>query len=267
MPVLFNRPRKVSIMCALNDGNHFFRPMSKHDVVQVVSAYPKVEARLIHDLFTAMIDHNTVRPAVILVILEGVNRLELGLFGNSSYGATFAYSALQIRDDGDGNIFHRYQDPIMAHIHDAMLQFALAERNMKLVQAVLISHGYNLAHFCDCGCGITRDGDDYMDSDEYKAVNYVRSYGESIGAPVHTIATIDELPLALTDMHQHEVDGYKRVWEILQALPTHPFDGSHELSQAFVYINNMKGGLCAKSDNRQSEHAMGATVSAASHAP
>ncbi len=254
-------------MCALNDGNHFFRPMSKHDVAQVVSAYPNVEARLIHDVFIAMTDHNTVRPAVMLVILEGINRLQYELFGNSSYGATFAYSALQIRDGGDGNIFHRYQDPIMAHIHDAMLQFALAERNMRLVQEVLISYGYNLTHFCDCGCGITRDGEDYMMSGEYKAVNYVRSYGESIGAPVHLVASIDEPPLALTDMHQHEVDGYKRVWETLQALPAQVFDEGHELSQAFVYINNMKGGFRAKSNHRQGRHPVGQAVPAASQAP
>ncbi len=257
----------MNTVCALNDGNHFFRPMSKHDVEQVVSAYPNVEARLIHDVFTAMTDHNTVRPAVMLVILEGVNRLKCGLFGNSSYGAIFAYSALQIHDGGNGNIFHRYQDPIMAHIHDAMLQFALAERNMKLVQDALVSHGYNLTHFCDCGCGITRDGDDYMGSDEYRAVNYVRSYGESIGAPVHTVASIDELPLVLTDIHQHEVDGYKRVWKILHSLPVQVFDRSHELSEAFIYINNMKGGLRAKSNNCRSGYSVGATVPAASHTP
>ncbi len=254
-------------MCAVNDGNSFFRPMTSCDIAPIVAVYPSVPEKLVNELFMAMTDHNTVRPAVMYIILEGISRLEAGLWGNSSYGATFAYSALQIRDGGDGNIFHRYQDPIMAHIHDAMLQFALAERNMRLVQAVLTSHGYNLTHFCDCGCGITRDGDDYMGSDEYKAVNYVRSYGESIGAPVHTVATIDELPLALTDMHQHEVDGYKRVWEILQALPSQAFDGSGELSQAFAYINNMKGDLRAKSNHRQSEHAMGSTVQAASHAP
>lgn len=254
-------------MCATNDGNTFFRPMSKQDLSPIMAAYPSIDPGLIQKIYTAMTDHNTVRPAVILVILEGINRLERGLFGNSSYGATFAYSALQIRDGGDGNIFHRYQDPIMAHIHDAMLQFALAERNMKLVQDALVSYGYNLTHFCDCGCGITRDGDDYMGSDEYKAVNYVRSYGESIGAPVHSVATIDELPLQLTDMHPHEVDGYKRAWQVLQTLPVQAFDGSYELSQAFTYINTMKGNTRAESEDRQSGYKVWTSVPTASHAP
>lgn len=254
-------------MCAINDGNAFFRPMSKNDVTLITAAYPSINPGLVHDVFVAMNDHNTVKPAVLLIILEGIRRLEAGECGNSSFGATFAYSALQIRDGGDGEIFHRFQDPIMAHIHDAMLQFALAERNMRLVQAVLIQYGYNLTHFCDCGCQITRDGDEYMESEEYKAVNYIRSYGESIGAPVHAVASIDELPLPLTDMHQHEVDGYKRVWSILQGLPSQTFDGDSELSYAFNYINNMKGGRNAGGANRQSEHAVGRALPTTSHAP
>lgn len=253
-------------MCATNDGNSFFRPMSKADVAVITAGYPSINQRLVHDIFMAMIDHNTVKPAVLVVILEGVRRLEAGEWGNSSFGATFAYSALQIRDGGDGEIFHRFQDPIMAHIHDAMLQFALAERNMRLVQEVLIQHGYNLTHFCDCGCGITREGDDYMGSTEYKAVNYLRSYGESIGAPVHSVASIDELPLPLTDMHQHEVDGYKRVWCILQSLPAQALDGDGALSSAFQYILEMKGRNDVDTD-RQSGHAVGRTLPAASHAP
>lgn len=240
--------------------------MTKSDLDYFKTVYTTLPTRLVNDIFTAMTDHNTVRPAVILVILEGIRRLEAGLFGKSSFGATFAYSALQIKDDGSGKIFHRFQDPIMAHIHDAMLQFALAERNMRLVQDVLITHGYNLTHFCDCGCGITRDGDDYMESDEYKAVNYIRSYGESIGAPVHTVATIDELPLSITDMHKHEVDGYKRVWAMLQKLTAQSFDGESLLSSAFSFMNNMKGQQHATSTNRKSKYPVGQALQIASHA-
>lgn len=252
-------------MCAINDGNSFFRPMTKGDLDHFKVAYSTLSSRLVHDLFTAMTDHNTVRPAVILVILEGIRRLETELLGSSSLGATFAYSALQIKDGGNGEIFHRYQDPIMTHIHDAMLQFALAERNMRLVQDVLVANGYNLAHFCDCGCGITRDGDDYMGSDEYKAVNYIRSYGESIGAPVHTVAVIEDLPLPLTDMHQHEVDGYKRVWSVLQSLPVQSFDGESLLSSAFDFINNMKGQKNATSTDSRNEYPVGQALQAANH--
>lgn len=242
--------------------------MVNNDLKAMENAYPKIPARLIHDMYTAMTDSNTVRPAVMLVILEGIKRLEQSLFGNSSYGATFAYSALQIKDGGNGEIFHRFQDPIMAHIHDAMLQFALAERNMRLVQGVLTSHGYNLTHFCDCGCVITREGDEYMKSAEYKAVNMVRSYGESIGAPVHMVTTIDDLPLSVTDMHPQEVDGYKRVWAILQSLPAQTFDGEAMLSEAFTYMTtNHKGDQNAEGLYRQSEHPMGASVPTASHAP
>ena len=254
-------------MCAVNDGNSFFRPMTKGDLDHFKNTYPSIPSRLVHDVFTAMTDHNTVRPAVMLIVLEGISRLEAGLFGNSSFGATFAYSALQTRDGGSGEIFHRFQDPIMAHIHDAMLQFALAERNMRLVQDVLVTYGYNLTHFCDCGCGIAREGEDYMGSDEYKAVNYLRSYGESIGAPVHAVSTIDELPLALTDMHQHEVDGYKRVWSILRTLPAQQFDGENLLSAAFEYLNNMKGRQHAPSTHSQCGHSVGKTIQVASHAP
>lgn len=155
----------------------------------------------------------------------------------------------------------------MAHVHDAMLQFALAERNMHLVQEVLISYGYNLTHFCDCGCGITREGDDFIESGEYKAMNYVRSYGESIGAPVHTVTTIEELPLHLTDMHQHEVDGYKRIWETLLSLPLQVFEGGEHLSQAFAYISNMKGGKRVESKHHESGNPVGTKVQAASTAP
>lgn len=250
-------------MCAINDGNSFFRPMVKGDLPYFENAYPSISREMIGDIFAAMTNHNTVRPAVMLIVLEGVYRLESGLFGNSSFGATFAYSALQIHDGGNGEIFHRFQDPIMAHIHDAMLQFALAERNMRLVQDVLTSYGYNLTHFCDCGCGITRDGDDYMNSSEYSAVNYIRSYGESIGAPVHAVATIDELPLPLTDMHQDEVDGYKRVWTILQELPVQSFDGEYLLSAAFEQVINMKGRQHAPSTHSQREHPVGQPIPSA----
>ncbi len=239
--------------------------MTKGDLNNFKDTYPGIPARLIHDIFAAMTDHNTVRPAVMIIILEGIHRLNGGLFGNSSFGATFAYSALQIKDGGDGNIFHRFQDPIMSHIHDAMLQFALAERNMRLVQDVLIAHGYNLTHFCDCGCGITRDGDDYIGSDEYKAVNYLRSYGESIGAPVHSVAVIEDIPLHLTDMHQHEVSGYRRVWSSLQSLPSQIFDDGNLLSLAFYYINNMKGQKDAASTNCRGGYQLGQTLQAASH--
>lgn len=251
-------------MCTVNDGNSFYRPMIKRDLNHFKKAYPSISSEMIDSIFTAITDHNTVRPAVMLIILEGVYRLESGLFGNSSLGATFAYSALQIRDSGSGEIFHRFKDPIMSHIHDAMLQFALAERNMRLVQDVLIHHGYNLTHFCDCGCGITREGDDYMGSSEYQAVNYLRSYGESIGTPVHSVATIDELPLSFTDMHQHEVDGYKRVWAVLKKLPMQRFDGENLLSTAFEYINNMKGQQHA-STHSQRRYSVGQTVPIASH--
>lgn len=254
-------------MCAVNDGNYFFRPMSKADVAVIAAEYPSISQNLVYDVFMAMTDHNTVKPAVLVMILEGIRRLEAGEWGNSSHGATFAYSALQIRDGGDGEIFHRFQDPIMAHVHDAMLQFALAERNMRMVQKVLSRYGYNLTHFCDCGCGITRDGDEYMGSNEYLAVNYLRSYSESIGAPVHSVASIDELPLPLTDMHQHEVHGYMRVWGILQSLPIQAFDGDRALSSAFQYMNNMRGGRNASCQNRQGEHVVGRALPTASHAP
>ena len=228
-------------MCAINDGNHFFRPMVRNDLEAVKSAYPQIQKNMIDDVYAAMTDSNTIRPAVMLVILEGINRIEGRLTGNSSYGAVFAYSALQIRDGGNGKIFHRFQDPIMEHIHDAMLQFALAERNMRLVQEVLTGYGYNLTHFCDCGCGITYDGSDYMRSAEYRAVNMLRSYGESIGAPVSIVENIDDIPLSLTDMHQDEIDGYKNIWSALHSLPVNAFDQEAELSSAFEILLNMKG--------------------------
>lgn len=229
-------------MCAVNDGNMFFRPMAKDDLKHFKNIYSGIPSGLVDNLFAAMTDSNTVRPAALAIILEGIYRLETGLFGNSSFGASFAYSALQIRDGGDGNIFHRFQDPIMAHIHDAMLQFALAERNMRLTQEVLTTYGYNLTHFCDCGCSITRDGAGYIESPEYRAVNLVRSYAESIGAQVHHVSSIGDLPLQLTDMHQHEVAGYLRVWELLNSLPRQIFDGGVGLSEAFTFLSQMTGG-------------------------
>lgn len=254
-------------MCATNDGNSFFRPMTKKDLEKISLVYKNIPKNLIQDMYGAMTSSNTVRPAVMLVILDGIDRLENGLHGNSSYGATFAYSALQIRDGGDGKIFHRFQDPIMIHIHDAMLQFALAERNMRMVQKVMVNWGYNLTHFCDCGCGITRDGDNYMQSTEYRSVNMVRSYGESIGAPVHTVANIDELPLQITDMHQHEVDGYKRIWDVLKNLPKEIWDGEAVLSKHFAYMTANKGGVYARSNNSGSGYSTKQALQAASHSP
>lgn len=253
-------------MCSVNDGTNFFRPMSQKDLPVISQHYNFLTLRFIRELFDAMTDHNTVRPAVLLVILEGIRRLQMVLWGNSSFGATFAYSALQMEPGAPGGLFHRYQDPIMAHVHDAMLQFALAERNMKLVQKVLTSHGYNLHHFCDCGCGITQEGEGYMETSEYLAVNYVRSYGESVGAPVHALASIDDLPLSLTDMHKHEVDGYKRIWQILQTLPKHDFEGDQQLSLAFTHLKNMKGKPDATSRCGHGENAVGATSETASPA-
>lgn len=89
-------------MCATNDGNHFFRPMSAKDVVVMKGLYPTIKGGFIDKIFAAMTDHNTVKPAVMVVLLEGIRRLESGLLGKSSFGATFAYSALQIRDGGMG---------------------------------------------------------------------------------------------------------------------------------------------------------------------
>jgi hypothetical protein len=255
-------------MCAVNDGNTFFRPLVKNDLTAILSAYPKISKKLIQDLHAAMTDSNTVRPAVLVVLLEAINRLEKSLFGNSSHGATFAYSALQIKDGGDGKIFHRFQDPIMAHVHDAMLQFALAERNMRLTQNVLKSYGYDLFHFCDCGAHVSVAGSKYMESAEYKAINMVRSYGESIGAPVHTVSTIEEIPLQFTDMHQHEVDAYKQVWEILNKLPNEIFDQEAMLSHAFAHMTNpkQKGKPSEESLGSGSAYAMGNSVQVASYA-
>ena len=253
-------------MCTVNDGSSFFRPMTMMDIAFIATKYNELPRQLLYDLYEAMTDHNTVLPAVMLVILESLHRLKSGHLGASAYGAVFAYSALQIKDGGDGNIFHRYQDPIMSHIHDAMLQFALAERNMRKVQEVLRRYQYDFVHFCDCGCITTVVDVDFMETEEYKAVNLIRSYGESIGAPVHQVKSIDDLPLHLTDMHPHEVAGYKKIWGTLQMLPVHPFEGTLELSQAFEYLTSMKEGSNAGSGRRSCINAVGAKTPVADHA-
>jgi hypothetical protein len=238
-------------MCSVNDGRDFSRPMVKADIPVFVSSYEATVPQaslLVQRLYGDLTDHNTVRPAVLATILEGVHRLQLGLTGHSLYGSTFAYSGLKIKDDGDGSIFSRYQDVIMGHVHDAMLQFALAERNLQLVKETLGSFGYDFLHFCDCGHIVARSGADYLETDEYKSMNLVRSYAESIGAPVFHVGSIDDLPLHLIDMHQHEVDGYKRIWQMLGRIGRQAFDG--EIAPAFEYLKAMKEGTHGRADHR-----------------
>jgi hypothetical protein len=99
-----------------------------------------------------------------------------------------------------------------------------------------------------------------METDEYKALNYVRSFVEAIGAPVIQLPSIDLMPIHLTDMHLDEVNGYKHVWEVLNGLGQQPV--LRNCTAADQYLLRMKGALDATSQDRQRSNDVGSTAPA-----
>ena len=201
-------------MCHEATGENYDRPMVEDDLIIISRNYPCIEKDILRDIYRAITDHHYPQPAVMIAICDLIQRAQDGDDGYYMY-PTLPFSAMDL-DTHD-----RVQTNSMYAFHTVFESMALAQRNMELLNQVLISQlGVRLVLFCDCGCSvIPSDQDPY--GDFYKQINQLRSLAEAVGTKVIRVGDFDspdwcDRPL---DMGQSEMEAYDRMYLLLQNIP------------------------------------------------
>lgn len=201
-------------MCCENTGAPHDRPLNARDL-PIISRYAgNLSADFIQRVYKAMTDYCAVKPAALVTVLVLASqwfhrRYSVG----TPRVVRLPFSVM------DFTIFNRYQTPVMDVVHHAMLSFQLAERNVGLLNEVLKTSGIQYRTFCDCGSCIAPTEVDITHGEWYQNLNFFRSYGEAVGTPVVRIAGPEDVAHLQTDMGPYEWDTYRRIEQILNALP------------------------------------------------
>ena len=207
-------------MCHETTGATYDRPLFREDVPLIAKHFPNLDPVGIEAVYQAITDHHWPQPAVLVTVLEMVDRLQRGDVGFYRY-PTMPFSAMDIET------FERVQSDSMRSFHTVFESMALAQRNMKLLQDALEKHfGAWLILFCDCGCSMLPAGEQAFDARWYQEINQLRSLAEAAGTRIVRVTdfTDPEWTSRVLDMSSAETASYERMFSILQVLPHRSFD-------------------------------------------
>jgi hypothetical protein len=203
-------------MCHEASGATYDRPLFRDDMPLIARHFPNIEPDAVAAIFDAITDHHWPQPAVLVTVLELLDRHQRGDTGLYAH-PIMPFSAMDI------DTYERVQTAAMREFHTVFESMALAQRNMDLLNKVLEQRfGVLLILFCDCGCGLITTDENAFESAWYKAINDLRSLAESVGTPVVRVSSFEdpEWRERLLDMGPSETSSYERMFSILQSLPS-----------------------------------------------
>jgi len=194
-------------MCKSYSGQMIFRPAHSSDLTLIQSFYPKLEKQLISEIFTAMTDNLHPWLAGVVSIVDQANRYLAGDWGGQKYGPRLPLSIHNL----DGSM-QRYATKETELIHEAIIRFNMSDRNKQLLNIALNRHGLEIMMFCCCGDALIAKGqrDKFLNSEEYKKWNSVRSFSDAWGKLEDEIP-IDSIPKN-TEVGESEIQAYKRIY-------------------------------------------------------
>ena len=207
-------------MCHEASGVPYDRPLFEEDVPLIAKHYPNLDRSGVEAVHAAITDHHWPQPAVLITVLEMVDRARRNDTGNNPF-ATMPFSAM------DRDTYERVQVHKMAAFHTVFESMALAQRNMKLLNGALHTHfGLQFVLFCDCGC-ITMSADiDPFDTEWYLETNNWRAAAEAAGTKIVHLNDFSHPDWRDRDLDVTSVEesSYERMFDILNSMPARDFN-------------------------------------------
>jgi len=226
-------------MCRETKGEPYDRPLHPDDVPLIARFYERcLGNEAISAIVAAITDHHHPKPAVLIAILEMMDRAKHNDQGMYPW-PMMPFSALDL------STLERVQTDGMAAFHSVFESMALAEANMAKLNCVLQTHlGLQIRLVCDCGCISAEAKVDILGSSAYAQINAVRSLAEAVGTPVIRVKKFqnpDWLCREL-DMGERETASYGKMMEILTSLPARRIDLKLQASPNVAYLRGLKTG-------------------------
>lgn len=224
-------------MCHEATGTAYDRPLAAEDIPLIAAHYlPRLNLTAIGRIADAIMDFHRPQPAVLVAVLEMVDRAKHADQGMYPW-PMMPFSALDL------DTLERVQTAAMAEFHSVFEGMALAERNMILMKDILDREfGIQFRFVHDCGC--ISDGNEVaiLDSPAYKRINDLRALAEAIGTKVvHVRGFSDPEWLRRDlDMGPAEMRSYNRMWAILSSLPRRSTDLFGEAAAGVDYLRRLK---------------------------
>jgi len=217
-------------MCHEATGASYDRPLFAEDVPLIARHYPQLDRDGVDAIYRAITDHHWPQPAVLVTVLEMIDRARRGDIGYYQH-PTMPFSAMDL------DTFERVQSDAMYAFHAVFESMALAQRNMVLLNDALKTHfGLQYVLFCDCGGCIVPAGEQPFQTSWYQEINQLRSLAEAAGTPVVRVSDFTD-PAWIgrsLDMGNAETASYERMFGILRTLPQRPIDVCALASQRFA---------------------------------
>lgn len=205
-------------MCHEATGRSYDRPLMPEDVSLIAAHFPQIDREAIDAVYRAITDHHWPQPAVLVAVLEMIDRARRYDTGYYQY-PTMPFSAMDLES------YERVQSEGMYAFHAVFESMALAQRNMLLLNNALKTHfGLQLVLFCDCGCSIVPAAIDPFETDWYQKINTLRSLAEAVGTKVVRVADFADPDWVRRqaecglDMGPAETASYTKMYAILQTL-------------------------------------------------
>lgn len=226
-------------MCHEATGASYDRPLFAEDVPLIARHYPHLDRDGIEAVYRAITDHHWPQPAVLVTVLEMIDRAQRCDVGYYQY-PTMPFSAMDLET------FERVQSDVMYAFHAVFESMALAQRNMVLLNDALKAHfGLQYVLFCDCGaCIVPADEEPFL-TDWYQEINQLRSLAEAAGTRVVRVSDFNDKnwthrwlgakwETRQLDMGAAETASYERMFDILRNLPHREFSVRELASAKFA---------------------------------
>lgn len=209
-------------MCHETTGEAHDRPLFPEDVDTIAKNYPALNKAGVRAIYQAITDHHWPKPAVLIAVLELVDRARRHDHGYYQY-PSMPFSAM------DMETLERVQTEATYAFHSVFESMALAERNLVLMNKALEQHfGLKLVLFCDCGCSIVPAERDVFNESWYQEINQLRSLAEAFGTKVTLLPSFNDpewmrrYKAGQLDMGPAEMSSYSKMYRILLSLPSRP---------------------------------------------
>ena len=204
------------IMCHTFNGNNWDRVATSTDVAEIVQRYSgTLPDGLVAKIFQAMTSCGFIKPIALAFVCELVAG-KINNLGVKNFGFFIPFSGMSL----DGGLI-RYQTPVIVECHNAWASFSMGQRSKEALVDLLRDCNVELMELHDCGC-ISTDpmlSQTRIFGETYRSVNFFRSFAESVGYPVITVDSFDELQ---TDMSLDALEAYSRIEQLMQTLSDKP---------------------------------------------
>lgn len=199
-------------MCETYSGNRLNRPIVIKDLGVITGAYGAQHENLIRAMFGA-VTRDLFVPVPVFVTLVDLVVSQLEDRTPARFGTRIRFSALV------PSSLDRYQSAEMLLVHDGMTTFNMAEANRRDLNEALKPYGLAIVMDCCCGASAvpTEVVDEYIDSEEHRTGNRLRTLADSYGK-IGEVSSVDNIPDEL--LPRAEKDAYRRIVKIAHDIVT-----------------------------------------------